>query len=213
MTVPRAEIQTLTPGSRVVLYELDATGIGGELTRWAPELNELGQPIVFQGQTYNAFPLEAEGFERTTDGPVPSPKLRASNLDGQVGAMCREFGDLVGATVTRRTTLVKFLDAVNFASGVNPNAGAYEFPPETWVIEQKTAETREVIEWELTSVSDASGRTLPGRKMHVDTCAWTTTAQCPHVGTCGKTLAACQANYPSADLPFGGFPGMPQVAS
>lgn len=213
MTVPRAEIQTLTPGSRVVLYELDATGIGGELTRWAPDLNELGQPIVFKGQTYNAIPLEADGFERTTDGPVPSPKLRVANLDGQVGAMCREFGDLVGAIVTRRTTLTKFLDAVNFTSGTNPTAGDYEYPPETWVIEQKTAETREAIEWELTSICDASGRTLPGRKMHVDTCAWTTTAQCPHVGTCVKTLAACQANYPSADLPFGGFPGMPQVAS
>ena len=213
-TTPRSEIQTLSPGALLTLFELDATDIGGELTRWAPHTNELGTGIVFQGNTYTPFPIEAEGFERTTEGGLPRPTLRAANLDGQVGALCSEFDDLVGAGVTRRQTLVKFIDSVNFASGVNPTAGAYEYPPETWVIEQKTAETMEAIEWELAAKCDANGLRVPARRMNTDTCGWVLASDCPYVGSCSRTLAACKTNWGAAnDLPFSGFPGIVRGAA
>ena len=208
-TIPRSEIQKLSPGALLSLFELDATGIGGTLTRWAPHTNELGTGIVFQGNTYTPFPIMAEGFERTTEGSTPRPKLRAANLDGQVGALCREFDDLVGCIVTRRQTLTKFLDAVNFVSGTNPTAGAYEYLPEHWIIEQKTSETQEAIEWELASSCDATGLKLPARPMNADTCGWVKSSDCPYVGSCARTLTACKANWGASNaLPFGGFPGL-----
>ena len=208
-TIPRSEIQKLAPGALISLYELDATGIGGELSRWAPHVNQLGTAIVFQGATYQPFPISADGFERTTEGSLPRPKLRAANLDGRIGALCREFDDLVGCIVTRRQTLEKFLDAVNFPGGVNTTAGPYEYPPETWVIEQKTGETSEAIEWELAPVCDATNLKVPARAMNADTCGWVLSSDCPYVGSCTRTLTACKANWGANNaLPFGGFPGL-----
>lgn len=214
MTVPRSEIQTLAPGALLRLFELDATGIGGELTRWAPHVNQLGTAIVFQANAYTPFPIQADEFERTSEGSIPRPKLRAANLDGTVGAMCREFDDLVGAILTIRQTLEKFIDAVNFPGGVNPAAGPYEYPAEVWVIEQKTAESIEVIEWELVSSCDATGLRVPARRMNADTCGWTQISDCPYVGTCTRTLAACKTFWGAENpLPFGGFPGLVRVRS
>jgi len=222
MTIPRSEVQTLSPGALVTLYEVDATGMGGLLTRWAPHLNKLGTNIIFGGNEYQAFPVTAEGFETSSEGPLPHPKLRAANLDGQVGLMCRDFDDLVGAIVTRRQTLEKFLDAVNFPGGVNPTAGPYEYRAGVWVIEQKTGESVEAIEWELSPFCDASGVRLPARGMGPDTCGWSYVpgdqkaprgaGTCIYAGTCPKTLTACKTNHgETAELPFGGFPGLPRV--
>ena len=48
-----ADLQKLAPGSIIDLYELDATNIGSSLFRWVPEVNELNNDIVWQGNTYS----------------------------------------------------------------------------------------------------------------------------------------------------------------
>ena len=57
------DLQLLSAGSIIDLYELDATNItGGSLFRWADEVNELGNDIIWQGNTYTRFPIEVNGF-------------------------------------------------------------------------------------------------------------------------------------------------------
>ncbi len=69
-------------------------------------------------------------------------------------------------------TLARFLDAVNFKDG-NPTADPNQhFPDEMWFIEQKTLETHQVVEFELSSVFDLMGVQLPYRQIIKNTCPW-----------------------------------------
>lgn len=69
-------------------------------------------------------------------------------------------------------TLARFLDAANFKDG-NPTADPNQhFPDEMWFVEQKTLETHEVVEFELSSVFDLMGVQLPYRQIIKNTCPW-----------------------------------------
>ena len=97
--------------------------------------------------------------------------------------------DLTGAKVTRIRTLAKFLDVTNFASNGlfvqenstdyialedsdlfaqetvgNPTAANNEFPREIYYIDRKVSENRDVVTFELASVSDLAGIRLPKRQ-------------------------------------------------
>jgi len=106
-----ADVQTLEPGGRVTVYELDASSFGADQLFFHQHLQT--GVIWWQGQEYGPWPIEATGFERTSDQP-PSPRLRVSNLDGRIGALCMLYDDMVGARIIRRQTLVKYLDGANF---------------------------------------------------------------------------------------------------
>lgn len=107
-----AEIQQLEPGAIVDLYEVDAVFLGVGILRFHG-YTQMGS-IWWQGNEYSPWPIKAEGFARVSDKP-PSPVLSLANLDGSITALCLSYGDLVGSTFTRRRTLVKYLDAANFA--------------------------------------------------------------------------------------------------
>ena len=106
-----ADAQQLEPGGRVTVYELDASSFGADQLFFHAHLQS--GVIWWQGQEYGAWPIEATGFERTSDQP-PNPRLTVGTLDGRIAAMCMLYGDLVGAKVIRRQTLVKYLDGANF---------------------------------------------------------------------------------------------------
>lgn len=227
MTI-KSDIQSLDPGDLITLYTLDLSPIGQPDTyHFHPGVNGLNQPIVWQGVTYQPFPIEAEGFEMTTKGTLPRPRIRISNLTGLISALVREQDDLVGAKVIRKRTFARYLDAVNFPNGLNPDADPnQEFFQDIFYIEQKTLETREVIEWELVSVMDLQGVMLPRRQITSNACMWRyRSSECSYTGTnyfdaadnpvgsasqdvCGKRLSSCKARFgANAELPFGGFPG------
>ncbi|GEM_PF-307693 len=111
-----ADAQQLEPGGRVTVYELDASSFGADQLFFHQHLQT--GVIWWQGQEYGAWPIEATGFERTSDQP-PNPRLRVSNIDGRIGALCLMYDDMVGARIVRRQTLVKYLDAANFPPIVN----------------------------------------------------------------------------------------------
>lgn len=106
-----ADAQQLEPGGRVTVYELDASSFGADQLFFHQHLQT--GVIWWQGQEYGAWPIEATGFARTSDQP-PNPRLRVSNIDGRIGALCLMYDDMVGARIIRRQTLVKYLDAANF---------------------------------------------------------------------------------------------------
>lgn len=222
-----SDIQKLNPGQIVDLFELDAASLGGSKLLWHNGVNSLSNDVVWQGQTYSRFPVEASGFERSGSGAAPRPMLRVANVTGLMGAMARELGDLCGATVVRRRTFSKYLDAVNFPGGVNPQADPnVGFPKEVWTVDRKSAENGVYVEFELASAFDVQGVFLPRRQCIQNTCTWAyRSAECGYAGgpvadkfdvttaivsldQCGKRLSSCKIRFGVAGiLPYGGFPG------
>lgn len=227
MTLPASDIQRPDPGALVELFVLDPTSLGGTLVRWHAGVNALGADVVWQGNTYPRMPIEAEGFELTAKGPLPRPKLRAANVTGLLGALAKQYQDLVGAKVTRRRTFVKYLDAVNFAGGINPTADPnIAFADDVYYVFRKSGENKVFLEFELAAAWDAHGKNLPGRQVIANTCMWKYRgAECGYTGgpvadandtattnstldQCGKRIKSCQRRFGAlAELPFGAFPG------
>ena len=130
----------------------------------------LNGKIVWDGNEYLRFPVEATGFA-FQKGQLPRPKITISNATGLVSAILLSVNetttgnDLTGATVTRIRTLAKFIDAVNFADGSNPTAdNTAEFPQEIYAIDRKANENREIVEFELAAPTDLAGVRIPGRQ-------------------------------------------------
>ena len=225
MTV-NADLQKLEPGAEVRLYDLDLTIFGEEMLRFH---GHNGGVIVWQGNEYYPWPLQATGFERTSQQP-PRPSLQVGNIDASITSLCSLYDDLLGAKVTQRRTFKKYLDAVNFEGGVNPDADPdEEFPPEVWYIDRKANETAEFVEFELASAMEFQNAQLPGRQIVANFCPWVaiggyrgpycgytggpvakvddTPTSDPNLDRCGGRLTSCKLRFgESAPLPFGGFP-------
>lgn len=219
------DVQKLEPGSIVELFELDLTPFGGDLLRFHAGTNGLLANVTWDGNVYTAFPVAASGFEFNGQGQAPRPKLMVSNVVGSITALVLQYDDLVGAKVTRRRSLVKYLDAVNFAAG-NPSADpSAEFPHDIFYIDRKSVETNEIVEFELAPAMDITGVMLPRRQIIQNICPWKyRSSECGYTGTnyfdandvsvgtlaldvCGKRLGSCKVRFGQyAELPFGGFP-------
>jgi lambda family phage minor tail protein L len=224
-----AESLKLSQAAEVELFVLDLAPLGGGVYRFAPQANELRQAIVWQGLAYQPFPIQASGFAQSAQGPFPRPKLAVSNVLGSLGPLVRTFDNLRGAQLTRKRTLAKYLDAVNFAAG-NPLADPLaEYPEERWIVDQCTARNRIAIEWELRSPMDFMDVMLPARVVHANYCPWRyRSSDCGYTGPpvataqdvattdpaqdrCSKRLSGCRLRFPNQPLPAGFFPGVGQL--
>lgn len=225
------EIQSLAPSAIVELFVLDLSALGGTIMRFHAGTNELRTPVVWQGLTYQPLPIEASGFEASSKGVLPRPVLRVANTGGVFSVEVAQYDDLIGAKIIRKRTHSKYLDAVNFSSGINPTADTGQFyPDEIWFVDQKTSENKLAIEWTLASPFDLMGIMLPRRQAIQNSCPWRyrgtecgyndsryfNAADQPTTApndVCGKRLASCQARFSPLGgglLSFGGFPGATQ---
>lgn len=215
------DVQALSPGALIELYELDATSIGGGVIRFHG--NPSDRSLFWQGQEYSLWPIVAEGFARTSN-QQPNPTLSVGNVDGSISLLCLTYEDMVGAKVIRRRTFAKYLDVVNFPEG-NPLADpAQEFPPEVWFIERKASETAESVNFELSSALDFQGVKLPRRQIIANQCSWIYRGPyCGYTGpavadildqptsdpaldNCGKRYQSCKLRiWPDGILNYGGF--------
>jgi len=195
VSLPLTEIQSLSPSALIELFVLDATVLGGSTYYFHAGTNGLASNIVWNGVTYTAFPIKADGFEWTSKGTLPRPKLTVSNIDGVVGALVHSLNDLVGAKVTLKRTFAKYLDAVNFPGGYNPTADpTAAYTDEPWVVERKTLETKETLEFELCAPMDVVNATIPKRRITANICGWVYKGtECGYTGakaTCEKRLTS-----------------------
>jgi lambda family phage minor tail protein L len=215
------DVQKLEPGPILEFWELDATAIGGGVVRFQGQQNGI---VVWQTQEYSAWPIQGEGFARTSE-QQPNPRLRVGNLNRSITLLCQLYEDLVGAKLTRRRTFAKYLDAVNFPDG-NPDADpAKEFPPEVWFIERKAAESIETVEFDLSSALDFLGVKLPRRQIIANQCPFVYRGPlCGYTGPavadeldyptndlaqdkCGRRLGSCKLRlWPDGVLNYGGYP-------
>lgn len=222
MTKISADIQKLEVTAAVELFDLD---MGWGVFRFHAGTNALFQPVIWQGNEYSPMPIQAEGFELSSQGQFPRPRLRIANIEGVISQALQEHGDMVGAKLTRRRTLARYLDAVNFPGGNSEADPTAEFPLDIYFIDRKSAETRAFIEFELASSMDVSGVKLPRRQIIQNACSWEyRSADCGYTGApnatlldeptdnpaldrCGKRLKSCKLRWgDTAVLPFGGFP-------
>ena len=195
-----SDLQKTNPSAIIELFELelDSTLHGSQTTmtyRFHAGSNlDLIKEVLWQGNTYLRYPVEASGFA-FQKGQLPRPQLTISNALSLISAVMLEVNlitagnDLTGAKVTRIRTLAKFLDETNFVSNglfVQENSTDYialedsdlfaqesvspgtpannEFPREIYYIDRKVAENRNVVTFELASVSDLAGIRLPKRQ-------------------------------------------------
>ena len=115
-------------------------------------------------------------------------------------------------------------------AGVNPEADYNQhFEDETWFIERKVTETKELVEFELASPLDLNGVQLPRRQIVANYCSWKSIGgyrgpYCGYTGVpvadkddnptnnpalddCSGRLSSCRLRqWPGGVLNFGGFP-------
>lgn len=221
------ELQKLEPSAIIEVFQLDASSFGGDIYYFHAGTNNLTQNITWQGQEYVAYPIQITGFDFSAGGQLPRPKLVASNVTGIITALVLAYKDLLGAKVTRKRTMMKYLDGINFAGGVNPTEDqTAEFPNDIYYIEHKVSENKQLVEFELAASFDVQGVKLPRRQIIQNICPWKYRgAECSYAGTnyfdkndnpvgslsldvCGKRLSSCEVRFgKSNELPYGGFSG------
>jgi phage-related protein len=250
-------LQGIAPGQLIELYQLELNvaqhGVAETYYFHAGTNANDYSELVWDGQPYMALPVEVEGFEYSSQGTLPRPKLRISNILGTITALILTLPEgLEGAKFTRVRTLGRFLDAINFRSDEylltedsfallyeddtfiyqevgnpygTPDPYA-EFPREIYFVDRKSAENRDIVEFELASMFDLAGIRAPKRQC-IARCQWVyRSAECGYIGTnyfavddspvgnasedvCGKRVDSCKARFGAkAVIPHGGFPGI-----
>ena len=192
MAIPTSELQSLNPSSIIELFKLElveglhfATGNPDSVPTvfrfHAGTSMNSNSDIVWQGDTYQRFPISADGFEFTGTGSIPRPQLVMSNLGGInrnnviisvtdlmiIVNLTTPNNDLLNAKLTRLSVLASSLDNVNFSSGSNPfgTPNSNELPQEIFFIDRKMNEDREAVGFELVSNLDTENKKIPARQI------------------------------------------------
>tara|TARA_A200000113_G_C8781403_1_gene327742 strand:+ start:235 stop:855 length:621 start_codon:yes stop_codon:yes gene_type:complete len=192
MAIPVSELQKLNPSARIELFVMElveglhyATGnptsVPTVFRFHAGSNMNTNAEIIWQGNTYQRFPISFEGAEFTGRGQVPRPTLTVANLGGITRSgsvitvtdlmiivnLTTPHNDLADAKITRITTLASELDAANFPSSSNPfgTPSSNELPQEIFFIDRKTNESREVVQFELVGALDQANKKIPKRQV------------------------------------------------
>jgi len=235
MTTPISELQSANPSAIIELFELELNQAQHGATtvyRFHAGTNESSTNIVFGGNTYTRLPVEADGFEYTGNGQIPRPTIRIANIEGTISAILAQLPNgLEGAKVTRLRTMARYLDDVNFDGGTNPYGtpdSTALLPSEIYIVNQKKAETRQLVEYELAASFDLQNVRVPKRQTIRNACQWKyrtyngssfdyTHVDCPYQGSiyykaddtvttdpaqdqCGKRLDSCKLRFGYLEL-------------
>ena len=193
MAIPFVELNKINPSSIIELFEIQltvglhiATGNPQSLPtvyrfHAGANLNNFGE-IKYQNQSYQRVVVKTEGFERKSTGVIARPIMTFANLGGVVknpntglAITMTDFllqvnsvtpaNDLIDAVVTRKMPLASALDNDNFVSGTNPfgTPSNNRLRDEIYVIDRKSIENRQVVQFELTAAHDLENRLIPQR--------------------------------------------------
>ncbi len=217
------EVTNLSPSSLMHLFEFDLTSVvksigsslvddgedigiafgdpddetdNANILRFHNNIKVIDSYIYWQGKTYFPAPIQAEGFDISSRGTLPTPVLRiTAQKEEEIEALSilrrtvHKYGDIIGAKVTRIRTFAKYLDAKNFSdiSQVDSTQGAYpspfpdeyepdpyaEFPRDVFYVERKSSENKVNLEYELSALIDVEGIKLPRRVVLSQKCGFT----------------------------------------
>ena len=195
MTTPVSELQKINPSSIVELFQLELiTAIHGSNTKYYFHngTNTNGNNnLIFNNIEYTKMPIEADGFE-FNGKQTPRPRLRISNILGTFTTILLTLPQgLEGAKVTRIRTLARYVDNANFTGGqillengsnllledgfaidmdqgINPFGTpdpTATFDEQIFIIDRKSTENRDIIEFELAATYHIDGVRLPKRQV------------------------------------------------
>ena len=192
MAIPFSELQSLTPSAKIELFVMELveglhypTGNPSSVQtifRFHAGTNmKTNSNIVWQNDTYERFPIVAEGFAFEGKGQIPRPTLTMSNLGGITRSgvaitvtdlliivnLTTPHNDLLNAKITRRQVLASSLDAQNFENNTNPfgSPNNNELPQEIYFIDRKITESRNLVQFELVGDLDKQNLKLPKRQV------------------------------------------------
>lgn len=185
------QLISLTPDALIDLYEIDFSNlqpnfeelkdlyginIGADTVyRFCPMINGTN-PIVWQGYSYQPLPIKVDGFENKSDGRLPRPKLTIANPEGLFSKIVHSNQDFANCKVTRKRTYARFLDSENFPQGVNPFGMSDQnshLIDDVYFINNKTAENKNFIEFELVSALELEESYVPARVVLSGYCNFT----------------------------------------
>lgn len=225
------EAVKLAPDALVALYQLDAGPVGGPVYHFTTE-GQMGERVSFGGVEFLVIPVQISGMTVSGQGALQTPTITVANTDGLVQQILNSFGDLEGCKVTRWRTFARYLDG-----GATPDHTIF-YGPDVYVIDRKSSDTPEQVQWEMSALIDKQG-VYVGRTVIRDTCMWRyrewneatgkfdyTKTLCPYTGSKyfdrfnkptanpeddvpARNLGCCRARFGEGNpLPFGGFPGI-----
>lgn len=167
------EAVSLNPSAIIDLFQLDLRPVGATpsgnfngILYFHPGNQPWRTDVPFQGRLYAQWPVQAKDFQWTTASTQPRPSITFSNINGPFTQLNLQYGGLVTARVSRMRTFGKFLDGMPQA---DPTCF---FPMETWQINRKTQEDKEVCTYELSNLMDIEDVALPRRIVMADQCRW-----------------------------------------
>ena len=195
MAIPVAELQKPNPSNIVELFQLELNTTMHGVSQTYYFHNGTGQNddanLIFNNIEYTKMPIEADGFE-FNGKQTPRPRLRISNILGTFTTILLTLPQgLEGAQVTRIRTLARYVDNANFTGGqillengsnllledgfaidmdqgINPFGTpdpTATFDEQIFIIDRKSTENRDIIEFELAATYDIDGVRLPKRQV------------------------------------------------
>lgn len=232
-------IQDFDPGKRIELFDIDATRFGEGVLRFtASGFDDDGagglQNIFFDGNEYEALPIEADGFEWNGRGTQPTPTLTLSSISSVVRSLLYSTDGLVGAQVTRKITFDRFLD-----DHEEPDGDAI-ICNDIFNVERMESMNKIFTKLQLSTILDIQGVKFPGGQIIRNTCintyrhyvdgafVYSTGRACPYTGTsyfdinnnpttiendvCPHNLTGCRARFgANGPLPIMACPGLLRV--
>ena len=188
------ELSKLDPSELIVLYEIDISDIKtdlllGKTTQITEDVfrfhnmnNLKGSTLYFNTIAYYSFPIQADGFEMSTAGNLPTPTLTmtaAEGMDQPLSMMKKAFiqlDNMIGAKVSRIRTFAKYLNktANDDTEDVGyAEQGLAELPRDVFYIERKSVEDKHNVQFELSSIIDLQNLSLPARTVLASRCPFT----------------------------------------
>lgn len=163
-------VQKQDPGSElVILFDLEY--IPGSFVYFTSNYDAGDVQFPDSGgtlRTYAALPIEADGFDISSEGSYSRPTLTVSNLSNTLAsAIGIDFEELIGRRITRRITLAKYL-----YGGSNYSSTPIEYPKTTYVIDRIRERNVMQVSFELAAPFDLANITLPRRQVISGGCPW-----------------------------------------
>lgn len=138
------------------LYKLDLTILNGSIYYFTPMTAANGTTLVTGNRIWQAMPIMIENLSYSTIDAPAKPTLTVSNINKTLLWGVISLGDLVGATLTRWRTFSSLLTGTSSTT-------TSSLPNDKFFVEKKLVHNKMNIQWQLTSVIDKSGASIPKR--------------------------------------------------
>lgn len=162
------DLTKLSLDAEIELIEIDgsAPSIGAGILRYCNQTNEVYGSITWQGNVYQPYPIMIEGLAMSTKDATSRPTMSIGNVTSSISTLMLLYQDMVGAKVTIRRVLAKYLDG---APSANTSNG---LPTDVYYIERKIEENFQVVRFELSTDLDMDDVMLPNLKCTASHCVW-----------------------------------------